>query len=69
MSLKGFHILFVSCSVGLSAGFGFWALRQYTGPSPSVSWLAAMVGALLFGALLIVYGLWFWRKLKHVPLT
>ena len=65
MSLKAFHIVFVTLSVLLSLGFGLWAMRQYEGVG-STGWLVVTVGALVFAVGLICYGGWFWRKLKDV---
>lgn len=65
MSLKAFHILFVSVSTLLSLGFGVWAVLGYC-DGGSVGLLAAAAGALVVAVLLAGYGLWFCRKLKHL---
>ena len=58
MSLKAFHVFFISVSVLLCFGFGVWCFRNngYTGMG---------VGSLLIGVGLIVYEISFLRKLKN----
>ena len=65
MSLKAFHILFVTVSVILAVGFGFWCVREYQFRSDVT---ALLLGAASFAAAiaLIVYGRWFLRKLRGV---
>ena len=65
MSLKAFHIFFVSVSVLLSLGVSFWAFRNYLLADSAGSVLSG-VGALLFAALLLGYGKWFLGKLRGV---
>ena len=65
LSLKTFHIVFVSLSTLLSVGFGLWAVRQYM-DAGSAGLLATAVGSLAFAAVLICYGVWFLRKLRNV---
>jgi hypothetical protein len=67
MSLKGFHIVFITFSTLLALGCGAWCL-----------WINAMVGAPVYltGAglsfiaalALIIYGFWFYRKMKRLRL-
>jgi hypothetical protein len=63
MSLKAFHVAFVVCSVLLAVGFGVWALLQRTGGT-----LYLVLGLVSFAvaAGLVVYGVWFLKKLKGV---
>ncbi len=65
MSLKAFHILFVSISFLLSLGVSFWAFRGYSGKEGS-GHLFLGAGAVLFAAALVWYGKWFLGKLKGV---
>ena len=65
MSLKSFHIIFVALAAVLSVWFGLWALRQHA-DAPSAGLLAAVVGSMGFAVFLVVYGVWFLRKLKNV---
>ncbi|MDQ3119399.1 MAG: hypothetical protein M3Q89_07520 [Verrucomicrobiota bacterium] len=67
MSLKGFHIVFITFSTLLALGCGVWAV-----------WLNQVVGApvYLLGAIcsflaaisLVTYGVWFYRKMKRLRL-
>ena len=65
MSLKAFHIIFVSLSVLLSLGFGLWAVLQYMHVH-SIGFLAVAIESMAFAVVLVCYGFWFLRKLKNV---
>jgi hypothetical protein len=65
MSLKAFHIVFIAVSVLMCFGFGMWLLDGY-GKEENVGQLIEGITALLAGAGLIMYGVRFLRKLKHV---
>jgi len=58
MSLKAFHILFVTISCLLAFGFGVWSL-QTGGKATSVLAFAAGIG-------LIIYGIKFYQKIKKL---
>jgi len=64
MSLKGFHIVFIIASLTLAVGFGVWCLGVWRGGGEG-AWLAGAVGAFAAAAALVVYGAWFWRKLRR----
>jgi hypothetical protein len=64
MSLKAFHILFISIACVLAFGFGAWCvkLQRTEGDGRFV----ALGGASFFlGATLLLYGAWFVRKLRR----
>jgi len=65
MSLKAFHLVFVTVSAILGLGFGAWAIADYrvSGSAGSLWW---GIGSLAGTGALIVYGRWFLRKLKGV---
>ena len=63
MSLKAFHIVFVSLSSLLAFVFAGWSLHFHTA-SDNGTYLVLGVLSAFFGILLIVYGFWFWRKIK-----
>lgn len=58
MSLKAFHLIFVTVLTALSFGVAAWAFQN-----GSAGWGWAGVGA---GVFVIVYGLYFLKKLKNV---
>lgn len=66
MSLKSFHIFFILIAVAITAGFGWWGLREY---SYFRNMLMLVLGALSFaGAVgLVVYLVWFLKKAKDLP--
>ncbi len=63
MSLKAFHVLFVTISMLLAVGFGFWAVGNYrsTGEISTLVWgVGSWVAFIALGA----YGRWFLNKLQ-----
>ena len=65
MSLKAFHILFVTVSFLLCVGFGVWAVRQYLADGGFVYLVAGLL-SLALCVVLLVYGRWFLNKHKGV---
>lgn len=65
MSLKAFHVLFVTVCVVLALGFGVWAVYDYK-KTGEVGSLIVGVVSVLIGFALIAYGRWFLRKNKGV---
>ena len=65
MSLKAFHIFFIILSTLLAVAFGVWAVKDF-GRSGSWVHLALGVGSFIMSVMLVWYGVWFLRKLKHV---
>ena len=65
MSLKAFHIVFIALSVLTAAGFGIWLIGQYTAEGRIILLISAIISFIVASGL-IVYGLMFLRKLKHV---
>ena len=65
MSLKAFHLLFISAATLLAFGFGIWAIHAHASRG-DVSSLFLGVLSLLSGVVLIVYGFKIRRKLNHV---
>jgi len=63
MSLKAFHIVFVTLSSLLAFVFAGWVVRAYTESGATADLLLGAGGA-IFGIALIVYGFWFWRKIR-----
>jgi ABC-type uncharacterized transport system permease subunit len=65
MSLKAFHIVFIVASVLLAFGFGWWELESYRSSGAKAD-LAMGVGACVTGVVLVIYGRYFLKKLKHI---
>ena len=66
MSLKAFHIIFITASSALAVGFGVWALRNYLSPDGRWVDMLMAIGSFACGVGLIVYERYFLRKLKNV---
>lgn len=67
MSLKIFHIVFITLSTLLAFGCGMWCLWVNSlGAAPS--YIAGAVFAFASALALIIYGCWFWRKMKRLRL-
>jgi hypothetical protein len=65
MSLKAFHIAFITLSSLMCFGCGAWGLSQYVRTNDFGQLLFAIAG-LVGGIGLIVYGIRFLRKLKGI---
>ncbi len=65
MSLKAFHIFFILVSTLLALAFGFWAVVDFDRSASGVN-LALGVGSFIASGVLVIYGIWFLRKLKNV---
>ena len=65
MSLKAFHVFFITAAVLLSFGFGTWGFFEHQRTGAPVTILYTALGFVCGGGL-IAYGLWFLRKLKGV---
>lgn len=65
MTLKGFHILFITVSTLLALGVGAWCLWVNSIEGTPVFRMGAVVA---FGAavVLMIYGVWFYRKMKRL---
>ncbi len=63
MSLKAFHLIFVTLLSSLWFGCGIWQLRDYSATHASGA-LALGMGALALGVATLVYGKYFLKKLK-----
>ena len=65
MSLKAFHIFFIAISVLFSFGFGVWGI-SYHFTDPNVWYLIMGITSFVIGVALIIYGINFLHKLKHI---
>ena len=64
MSLKQFHIFFITLSILLCISFGVWGLRSYAEDGGGGTDLVLGLLAFIAGAVLIVYGVKVFQKLK-----
>lgn len=66
MSLKTFHLIFITAASALAFGFAVWELRNYWSAVGALQDLLLGLGSLLVGGGLIVYERYFLKKLKNV---
>jgi hypothetical protein len=64
MSLKGFHVVFVSASALLAFFFAAWCIRAVPQPGTGRLWAAAASAAAGIG--LVLYEAWFLKKMRGV---
>jgi len=65
LSLKVFHLIFISISTILAFGFGWWALRFYSVEAKPL-YLILGILSFIFGVALIVYEIIFIKKTKDI---
>ena len=65
MSLKAFHVVFISASTLLAFGFSGWMLRGWWSGGPFGDLLLGL-GSLAAGAGLAIYGMHFRKKLSQI---
>ncbi len=66
MSLKAFHLIFITASCLLALGCAAWALKSFFGGDGKILDLVFGLGSLAAAAGLIVYERYFLKKLKNV---
>jgi len=66
MSLKAFHLVFVTLISSLSLGCGVWQLVSYRSPDGTPANLLFGIASLLVMVGMLVYGHYFLKKLKNV---
>ena len=66
MSLKAFHLVFITASSALAFGCGVWALKDFVSPGGTTSDLLFGLVSIVLGIGLIFYERYFLKKLKHV---
>jgi hypothetical protein len=66
MSLKSFHLIFISAAIVLSFGFGAWWIRIYCSPTGGAWDLVFGLASVGAGVALIFYERYFLRKTKNV---
>lgn len=65
MSLKGFHIVFIIFSTLLALGCGAWCIWVNLVVGAPI-YLAGAIGSFLAAAILVIYGIWFYQKMKRL---
>jgi cytochrome bd-type quinol oxidase subunit 1 len=65
MSLKAFHIVFVILSTLVAIGVGAWCVWVNLVENAPV-YLAGAIASFASAVALIVYGVWFYRKMKRL---
>jgi len=65
MSLKGFHIVFIIFSTLLALGIGAWCIWVNLIEGEPV-YLAGAIFSFVAAVALMVYGVWFYRKMKRL---
>jgi hypothetical protein len=65
MSLKGFHIVFIIFSTLLALGVGLWCVWVDLVEGAPI-YLAGAIFSFIAAVALIIYGVWFYRKMKRL---
>jgi hypothetical protein len=67
MSIKGFHIVFIVVSTLLALGIGLWCIWVDLTVGEPV-YRSGAIASFVSAAVLIVYGVLFYRKMKRLRL-
>ena len=65
MSLKAFHIVFIIFSTLLALGVGLWCVWVDLVEGAPI-YLAGAIASFVAAVALMVYGVWFYRKMKRL---
>jgi len=65
MSLKAFHVFFITAASALGFGCGVWGLKSYWSAGGGLNDLLFGLGSIAAGVGLIVYERYFLKKLKN----
>ena len=65
MSLKAFHIVFIIFSTLLALGIGAWCVWVDLVEGAPI-YLAGAVCSFVVAVALVIYGVWFYRKMKRL---
>ncbi len=66
MSLKAFHLIFISAASALAFGFGVWSLHNYHGADGRTRDLVYAVCSFAVGLGLIIYERYFLKKTRRI---
>jgi len=65
MSLKAFHVIFITASIAVSLFLGIWSFLSYQ-TTHATSDLVYVICSAIAVVALLWYGKYFLRKLKHI---
>jgi hypothetical protein len=66
MSLKAFHVIFITAASAMAFGCGVWGIKNYFSPDGRVLELIFGIGSIAVGIGLIFYERYFLKKLKNI---
>ena len=66
MSLKAFHLIFITAASAMAFGCGVWALKNYWSPGGTLMELIVGIASILAAGALILYERYFLKKTKNV---
>jgi hypothetical protein len=66
MSLKAFHLVFITAAILMALGCAVWGFRAYWSPEGGAMDLAFGIGSVLVAVGLVLYERYFLKKLKNV---
>ena len=66
MSLKAFHVIFITAASAMAFGCGVWGIKNYFSPDGRPVELIFGIGSILAGVALIIYERYFLKKLKNI---
>ena len=66
MSLKAFHIFFIAMAVLISWSFPAWVWLGFATAKSTVGLQVMAIGSAVLGVGLLIYGLYFIRKSRHI---
>ena len=65
MSIRGFHIIFITIATLLCLGLSFWVFKL-SGMSAGTGMYALGGGSLFSAIVLVLYGVYFYQKIKKL---
>lgn len=65
MTLKGFHIVFITFSTLLALCLGGWCLQLHL-TTGEAGYVTGAIVSFIAAVALLVYGIWFWKKMKRL---
>lgn len=66
MSLKAFHVIFITAATAMAVGCGVWGFKNYFSPDGALLDLLFGIASVLAAVGLVVYERFFLKKFKNV---